>query len=95
MTNLHLRVDDEELNANRRFACGIGPALPEGDMFLFDGESHLAGVLLAKRPEVGACPGCFPGGRPRFGTPLSELSGRAGSVGYERFRRIARSWGYD
>lgn len=30
-----------------------------------------------------------------LGTPISELSGRPGEPGYERFRDIAASWGYD
>ena len=30
-----------------------------------------------------------------IGTPLSELSGRPGHAGYEEFKRIASSWGYD
>ena len=28
-------------------------------------------------------------------TPISELSGRSGHPGYEEFKRIAKSWGYD
>ena len=40
----------------------------------------------------------------KLGTPLSELSGQPGDpknpndprhAGYDRFKRIARSWGYD
>lgn len=31
----------------------------------------------------------------RFGTPISQLSGRPGHPGYDEFCRIARSWGYD
>jgi hypothetical protein len=31
----------------------------------------------------------------RLGTPLSELSGRPGHPGYDRFVAIAKSWGYD
>ncbi len=30
-----------------------------------------------------------------LGTPLSQLSGRPGHPGYDEFRRIAKSWGYD
>jgi hypothetical protein len=30
-----------------------------------------------------------------IGTPISELSGRPGHPGYEKFKAIARSWGYD
>lgn len=29
------------------------------------------------------------------GTPISELSGRPGHPGYDRFSQIASSWGYD
>jgi len=29
------------------------------------------------------------------GTPISEISGRPGHPGYEEFKRIAKSWGYD
>jgi len=31
----------------------------------------------------------------RLGTPLSQLSGRPGHPGYEEFKRIALSWGYE
>lgn len=31
----------------------------------------------------------------RLGTPLSQLSGRPGHPGYDEFKRIAASWGYD
>jgi len=30
-----------------------------------------------------------------LGTPASQISGRPGHPGYEEFKRIARSWGYD
>lgn len=30
-----------------------------------------------------------------IGTPLSQLSGRPGHTGYDEFKRIARSWGFD
>jgi hypothetical protein len=30
-----------------------------------------------------------------IGTPLSEISGRPGHPGYERFCAIARSWGHE
>ena len=36
----------------------------------------------------------FRGDRP-LGTPLSELSGQPGNAGYERFKQIAKSYGYD
>lgn len=31
----------------------------------------------------------------RIGTPLSQLSGRPGTRGFERFVEIGESWGYD
>lgn len=31
----------------------------------------------------------------QLGTPISELSGRPGEPGWEKFKAIARSWGYD
>jgi hypothetical protein len=30
-----------------------------------------------------------------LGTPISQLSGRPGHPGYDEFRRISSSWGYD
>lgn len=83
---IHIRVDDEPLNSKRRFACGIGPDLPEGDTYYFAAE------FSAARAD---CPGCNPGGPRQIGTPISELSGRPGHEGYEKFCAIARSWGYD
>ena len=83
---IHIRVDDEELNSKREFACGLGPELPEGDVW-----------VEADRPALHLrvdCPGCMPF-RIQLGTPLSELSGRPGHPGYEKFCSIARSWGYD
>lgn len=82
---IHIRVDDEIENSKRKFACGIGPELPPGDVYFFAGE------LSARRAD---CPGCNPGGPHQIGTPISQLSGRPGFPGYERFVEIARSWGY-
>jgi hypothetical protein len=82
---IHIRVDDEIENSKRRFACGIGPALPAGDVYFHCMESQ------AQRAD---CPGCNPGGPQPFGTPLSEVSGRPGTKGYGEFVRIAESWGY-
>lgn len=82
---IHIRVDDEELNSKRRFACGVGPDLPPGDQYYFAGEA------MADRAD---CPGCNPTPR-QIGTPLSQLSGRPGEPGYERFKSIAASWGFD
>ena len=83
---IHIRIDDEELNSKRKFACGIGPELPEGDTYFFASE------LLACRAD---CPGCNPDGPKPIGTPISKLSGRPGHEGFEEFCRIAKSWGYD
>lgn len=83
---VHIRVDNEPLNSQRRFACGIGPELPEGHVYYFAGEAMAA---------TANCPGCNPDGPRQLGTPLSKLSGRPGEPGYDEFRRIAESWGYD
>jgi hypothetical protein len=83
---IHLRVDNEELNSKRKFACGIGPDLPDGDTYYFETET------FADRAD---CPICNPGGPHRLGTPISELSGRPGHPGYDKFSQIARSWGFD
>lgn len=83
---IHIRVDNETLNSKRRFACGIGPGLPDGDRYYFESES-LAYVKAT-------CPVCNPDPE-QLGTPLSELSGSPGHAGYEKFCRIASSWGYD
>lgn len=80
----HIRVDEDADNASRRFACGLGPDLPLGDDYVFEGE------LL----HTVDCRGCLP--TPvTLGTPISELSGRPGHPGYEKFCAIARSWGYE
>lgn len=84
---MHFRVDEEQLNSRRKFACGIGPGLPEGDTWMFEGEAG-----AAYRVD---CQGCNPGGPLRYGTPISQLSGRPGQPGFDEFCRIARSWGYD
>jgi len=34
-------------------------------------------------------------GAKSIGTPISELSGRPGHPGFEKFCRIAESWGYE
>lgn len=83
---MHRRIDNEDLNSKRRFQCGLGPELPPGDQYVFDGEYGLHHMIT--------CPGCG-GSERKLGTPISELSGRPGHPGYEEFCRIARSWGYD
>jgi hypothetical protein len=82
---IHIRVDNSPDNSKRKFACGLGPELPTGDTYFFGGE---------QRSLRADCPGCNPEG-PQIGIPLSDLSGRPGHKGYERFVEIARSWGYD
>ena len=82
---IHIRIDNEIENAKRRFACGLGPDLPTGDQYFFQGESAA---------RLANCPGCNPEGVRPLGIPLSELSGRPGQPGYENFKTIAASWGY-
>jgi hypothetical protein len=82
---IHVRTDDEELNSKRRFACGIGPALPEGDLYFFLGEDQSY--------RHADCPACraaleWPARPPKLGTSFSEMTPA-------RFVEIARSWGYD
>jgi hypothetical protein len=31
----------------------------------------------------------------QIGTPISQISGRPGHPGFDEFKRIAASWGYD
>jgi len=81
---IHVRIDDEELNSKRKFACGLGPDLPPGDVYFFQTESG------ADRAD---CPGCNPAGPRRLGTPISEISTQPGKPGYEEWLRISRSWG--
>lgn len=86
---IHIRIDNETENSKRKFACGIGPGLPPGDIYYFENEQQRAGF---RDEEV--CPGCYPDGKPQIGTPISELSGRPGTPGYEKFCQIAESWGH-
>lgn len=86
---IHIRIDHDPLNDNRRFACGIGPALPSGDQYYFESESY-------HRVD---CPGCLAHygctlESVKLGTPISQLSGRPGTAGFAEFTRIADSWGY-
>jgi hypothetical protein len=83
---IHIRVDDEDDNSKRRFACGIGPELPPGDKYFFASESFA--------DRLADCPKCNPSPR-QLGTPISQLSGRPGEPGWEKFKQIAASWGYD
>lgn len=92
---LHIRIDDAE-HSPRQFACGIGPELPADDVYFFEAEPIArSAAYLSSHPEVEACPGCFPDGKPQLGTPISQLSGRPGHPGYDEFCRIAQSWGHE
>jgi hypothetical protein len=82
----HIRTDNEPRNDRRRFACGIGPSLPDGDQYIYQGEVELHHMV--------DCPICRPTPQ-SLGTPISELSGRPGHAGYDRFVEIGKSWGHD
>jgi hypothetical protein len=83
---IHFRTDEQPLNSQRTFACGIGPDLPEGDQWL--------GLYEAGSDRRVDCPLCNPHPR-QLGTPISQLSGRSGEPGFAEFCRIARNWGFD
>lgn len=83
---IHIRLDDDLPNDKAMFACGLRGRLPEGDKYFFAGESA---------SRLADCQGCNPGGPQPLGTPISQLSGRPGEPGWEEFKRIANSWGYD
>lgn len=85
---IHIRIDytSEHDNSGRRFACGIGPLLPDGDKYYFEGEQ---GAYKAD------CQGCNPGGPHQLGTPINQLSGVPGTPGFAQFSEIARTWGHD
>lgn len=83
---IHIRIDNEIENSKRRFACGIGPELPEGDVYYFESEGS------ADRAD---CPGCNPAGPRLLGTPISEIATQPGQRGYAEWLRISRSWGYE
>lgn len=87
---MHIRTDQSETNDKRRFACGLGPALPDGDQWVYDAE-----IGLHHRVD---CPRCKPFAA-RLGTPISELATRpdgtvSGQRRYERWLEIGQSWGY-
>lgn len=82
---IHVLVEQLGDNSTRKFACGIGPTLPDGDKWVGASEYGLHHMVT--------CEGC--GGPAKLGTPISELSGRPGHPGYEEFKRIASTWGYD
>lgn len=83
---IHLRIDEESEKAKRKFACGLGPDLPTGDVYFFESEGGAHHKI--------DCPGCKPFCR-ELGTPISQLSGRPGEPGFEKFSEIASSYGFD
>lgn len=66
---IHIRTDQSQLNSERRFACGIGPALPEGDKWFYEIEG------AAYRHAD--CPGCNPRGPQSVGWSASTMDGNA------------------
>lgn len=83
---IHIRIDDGP-NDQQEMACGLKGKLPKGDQYYFCGES-----IADYKAD---CQGCNPGGPRKWGTPISQLSGRPGQPGYDEFVRIAKSWGHD
>lgn len=65
---IHIRIDQQPLKAHRKFACGIGPELPEGDKWFYEGEGGA---------DSADCPKCNPGPKPTYGIPASMMSGNA------------------
>lgn len=63
---IHIRIDNEELNANQKMACGLTGNLPEGDTYWFDSE-----FCAAYRAD---CPGCNPAGPRRLGKATTSGS---------------------
>ena len=84
---IHVREQDPAKEEGMtRIRCGLA-AMPVGDTMFFDGEP---GAWL-----TADCEGCNPGGPKRLGVPISQLSGRPGHTGFEAFRAIGESWGYE
>jgi hypothetical protein len=50
---------------------------------------------VEREPMLGDVPITLPKRDRPLGTPISELSGRPGEPGWEKFKAIARSWGYE
>lgn len=65
---IHIRVDHNELNSQRKFGCGLGPELPEGDKWFYASERG------ADRAD---CLGCNPRGPVGLGVPASSMNGNA------------------
>ena len=71
---------------NGTIACGL-TTLPEGDTCVYEANSYAY--------HVADCPICNPDGPRPYGTPISQLSGRPGHSGFDKFCDIARSWGHE
>lgn len=68
---IHIRIDQNELNIHRKFACGIGPELPPSDQWFYHTEYH---AIKAD------CPICNPGGPKLIGVPASSMDGNAANA---------------
>lgn len=88
---IHMRTDHSDLNSERRFRCGIGPKLPDGDKWVGQYEYGLHGMV--------DCPVCR--GEPvPVGIPASRLNGNAAKrhedpEAWDNWVRLSQSWGYD
>lgn len=85
---IHIRTDDSDLNSERKFRCGIGPALPEGDKWVGQNEYGLHGMV--------DCPACGGG---QLGIPASRLNGNAmkrheDPEAWDNWVRLSESWGH-
>lgn len=65
---IHIRTDQSEFNSQRKFACGIGPGLPEGDKWFYEGEYSAS---------LADCPKCNPRGPEGIGWPAASMNGNA------------------
>lgn len=65
---IHIRTDTNELNADRKFFCGIGPLLPDGDKWVYEREYGLRSMV--------DCPICQPVPY-AIGRPASSMNGNA------------------
>lgn len=85
---LHIRTDSHLTNDRRKFACGIGPTLPDGDKWVYEGER------MARQAD---CPGCNPRGPAPIGVPASSMNGNAANrhndpAAWERWVAFSEGW---
>jgi hypothetical protein len=87
---IHIRDDQNELNAERKFQCGLSGTLPLGDKWVYATEYGLHGMV--------DCPTCR--GEPvERGIAGSRLNGNAMNRNndpdaWNDWVRISESWGY-